>query len=123
MLLQSNISSQLEKLLFYETELKKFTITLEKAVLSIEKKYLVTIEHFQNQFLIQQKNINKLKHEIRILDKWSSQNTTPLAKLKRKNYALFLAQKVQGFHNVVEDLIREFKSFFRNEFLNFHFTF
>ena len=62
-------SNWLEELDSRETELKACTRNLEKIIVHLNRHpaSLPKAEQFQNQFLIQQKNINNLKQEIQAI--------------------------------------------------------
>jgi hypothetical protein len=124
-LLEVNANKWLEALEFNEIELKVCTHNLEKIITELKQhpKALPLAEHFQNQFLLQQENINKLKLEIRRFRRWIKGISSPVEMHKSNKHYHIAEDHFNSFSYFFDELIQEFKVFYRHEFFITHFVF
>ncbi len=105
----------LNALSFYKDELSIMKKRLEEIVnKNTDKEILAHAEHFQNQFIIQEKNIDDIKEEITIDEKKLAANVihNPIATDHRKTEDhLVEREEVDAFEKNFEGLRKEFKTF------------
>jgi hypothetical protein len=105
----------LNALSFYKDELSILKSRLEEiARKNTSKEILARVEHFQNQFIIQEKNIDDIREEITKDEKKIAANVTnnPIATYHRKSEDhSFERDEVESFEKNFEDLRKEFKTF------------
>lgn len=92
-------------------ELKRFESILADISSPDNKK---EIEHFQNQFLIQQNAIDKIKNEIKMHDLAIERDgDLPFDTLKKKalEYHNAISEKIEIENKIIKDLKKEFTTF------------
>lgn len=93
------IEGWLRELNFYETEIKCCELSLEEMIIQpLTRTALVSLEHFQNQFIHQRTVINDLKYQLRHIP-------ARLSAFQRTEVAL------QSFRKTFNELLREFDDF------------
>jgi hypothetical protein len=105
----------INKLLFYDVEMKIMQKRLDEAVVAeLSQDNLKQIEHFQNQIFIQGKHISDLtshiKGEEKVLQANISQNTVASDHRLIEDHA-GEREQVQAFEKIFNDLRKEFNSF------------
>ena len=105
----------LNTLAFYKDEVKVMTSRLEEiARKNTGKELLTSVEHFQNQLIIQREQIDILSHEVNRREKEleNNINANPTAVDHRKiEDESDLRDKVATFGKMFEELRKEFASF------------
>lgn len=108
----ASLLNLIEDLNFHEIEIKLCELKLEKLTIDYQENILVQkqVEHFQNQFLIQQNNINNLKQKIRRL--WSLAKIAALPRAgKDSRLYQVLSDEINGFEASLTDLLLDFEDF------------
>ena len=108
-------SHWIKNLGFYDEELD----TLEKRLLEIVKKnngheVMASVEHFQNQFVVQRNNIDELLHAVHEHDKAVAKDAQEHAgKMKTTELGQHsqLKEQVESFEKIFNDLRHEFNGF------------
>lgn len=103
------------KLAFYADEIKILRGRLEEiASKNSSKDVLALVEHFQNQFIIQQNNIDELKHDIKMNEQAlvDEINRNPVAVDHRKvAYHEKEQQLIASFEKVFNEMRGEYNAF------------
>ena len=103
------------ELLFWEDELKSFNLRLDELVNRwTNKEMLAQLEHYQNQFMLQENNIDKLQDEINVheanISKSTKQGKDLLDIHLVKNHIEF-RNKMEVQRHIYRDLKKEFFTF------------
>ena len=79
---------------------------------SLTKDHLTQVEHFQNQFDIQLRNIHDLKHSIKTHERRIDQESSQ-GEIADENFTLHeeLLNEFLGLENTLQELRNEFKTF------------
>ena|ERR1041385_1800689 len=103
----------LTRLDFYQEMLAGMLTQLEEIVSkNTSKNILASAEHFQNQFVVQKENIDKLRHAIHeheiYLEHEAEKNKTDQ---QRTNDLPILRETIESFERIFNELRSEFKKF------------
>lgn len=108
-------SHWLKDLGFYDEELD----TLEKRLVEIVQKnngkeVMASVEHFQNQFVVQRNNIDQLQHDIRQHDgNVAAEAQAHAGKMESSEVAVHgkLKEQVETFEKIFNELRHEYNKF------------
>lgn len=105
----------LNNLSFFEDEIKVFKNRIaEVASKNTNKEILAFVEHFQNQFFVQQDNIDRLKHDIKLDDRTLElkleKNQIAADKQHLPDHKAF-REKFEGFEHNFNELRKELYKF------------
>ena len=94
----------IEDLNFYGIEIKLYELELEKLVMAhrYNQEIMKQVEHYQNQFIIQQNNLSKLKYKVKQIDllTWSLE----FPEWKRNKFYGRLSEDVALLQNCLNEL-------------------
>src|SRR5690348_6717817 len=98
----------MSSLLFYRDEIKVMKHRIEEiAAKNSSKEILAQVEHFQNQLIVQQDNVDRLKHEINLsndaISKQIKESDVALDHKRIKEHSDF-EKKMKDFERVYSEL-------------------